>query len=186
MTDPDGDAGATITRSPFVTVVAWVFIVLSGFITLISALQNIMIRSMPWDQLSSGLQDSTFSKAIPGPARAMFAHMPLFVLLFFILSLTTLVASIGMLHRQNWARRVFIGMLCVNVAYVLGGIFIQRSMISSFNAPEGDASFESVIAIMRAAMLVVSLAIAGVCGWLAMKLHSPRIRGEFAQRPRAV
>ncbi len=46
-------------RSSFVTVVGWIFIVLSGFSTLIGALQNLMIRSMPFDQLKSPLQDST-------------------------------------------------------------------------------------------------------------------------------
>ena len=33
-------------RSTFVTVVAWVFIVLSGFGTLISLLQNLMIQTV--------------------------------------------------------------------------------------------------------------------------------------------
>ena len=39
-------------QSTFVTSLAWVFIVLSGFITLISIAQNIMISTMfPTDQM---------------------------------------------------------------------------------------------------------------------------------------
>src|SRR6266498_453109 len=61
-------------RSSFVTVVAWIFIVLSGFATLVGALQNLMIRFMPFDQVDSVLQDSTTATQFPPAARFMFSH----------------------------------------------------------------------------------------------------------------
>ena len=43
MTD---NAGLTQERSTFVTVLAWIFIALTGFTTLITGLQKVMIRLM--------------------------------------------------------------------------------------------------------------------------------------------
>jgi len=181
-------------RSSFVTVVAWIFIVLSGFSTLIGALQNLMIRSMPFDQLNAALQDST---AVPflAPARAIFSHFQLFVLAAFLLSLLMLISSIGLLHRRNWARLVFIGLLVLGIIYMLGGLFLQQSFMSSFNksfsksfsaaVPQDSLfranaqQFESLFTAMRVFMIAFFFVIAGVFGWIVARLVSARVRAEF-------
>jgi len=88
-------------RSSFVTVVAWIFIVLSGFATLVGALQNLMIRSMPFDQVDSVLRDSTAASHFPPAGRFMFSHFRLLFLAAFLLSLVMFVASWGLLRRRN-------------------------------------------------------------------------------------
>lgn len=68
-------------KSTFVTLVAWIFIVLSGFATLISVLQNIMVALM--------FQPEEFQQAtdnVPAGAKFMFVSFQWFVLLFFVLS----------------------------------------------------------------------------------------------------
>src|SRR5438067_5343036 len=112
-------------RSSFVTVVAWIFIVLSGFVTLVGALQNLMIRSMPFDQVDSVLRDSTAASQFPPAARFMFSHFRLLFLAAFLLSLVMFVASWGLLRRRNWARLIFSGMLVLGILYVVAGLFIQ-------------------------------------------------------------
>jgi len=163
-------------RSSFVTVVAWIFIVLSGFSTLIGALQNLMIRSMPFDQLNSALQDSTA------------AQLP------FLLSLLMFISSIGLLRRHNWARLAFVGLLVLGIIYLLGGLFLQQSFMSSFNrsfsaaAPQDSLfranaqQFESFFTAMRVFMIVFSLGIAGVFGWIVARLASAKVRTEFVPR----
>ena len=180
-------------RSSFVTVVAWIFIVLSGFSTLIGALQNLMIRSMPFDQLKSALQDSTAAQ-LPGPARAMFAHFQLFFLATFLLSLLMLISAVGLLRRRNWARLVFMGLLTLGIVYMFGGLFLQQSMLSSFNASFSAAApqdsvfrvnakqFQSMFTVMRVFMIAFSLGIAGVFGWIVARLASAKVRTEFVSR----
>lgn len=181
-------------RSSFVTVVAWVFIVLSGFATFVGALQNLMIRSMPFDQFDTILRDSTAASQIPGPARFMFSHFQLFFLATFLLSLLMFVSSLGLLRRRNWARLVFIGLLVLGIVYMIGGVFIQQSFMSSFDASFGAAAqqdsvfrantdqFRSMFTAMRAFMFVFSIGIAGVFGWILVKLSSAKIRAEFVPR----
>ena len=180
-------------RSSFVTVVAWIFIVLSGFSTLIGALQNLMIRSMPFDQINSALQDSTAAQ-FPASARFMFSHFQLFFLMTFVLSLVTLISSVGLLRRRNWARVVFMALLVLGIVYMIGGLFVQQSFMSSFNATFSAAApqdsvfrastqqFASMLTAMRVFMIVFSLGIAGVFGWIVVRLSSATIREEFVSR----
>ena len=193
MTAVDQPGIAAPPRSSFVTVVAWIFIVLSGFSTLIGALQNLMIRSMPFDQLNSALQDSTAAQ-LPAPARVIFSHFQLFFLVTFLLSLLMFISSIGLLRRHNWARLAFIGLLVLGIIYLLGGLFLQQSFMSSFNrsfsaaAPQDSLfranaqQFESFFTAMRVFMIVFSLGIAGVFGWIVARLASAKVRTEFVPR----
>jgi hypothetical protein len=182
-------------RSSFVTVVAWVFIVLSGFGTFITALQNVMIRSMPFEQLDSVLQDSTAASQFPGPTKFLFAHFQTLFMVAFFVSLLMFISSLGLLRRRNWARLVFMGLLVLSIVYMLGGLFIQQSFMSSFdqsfrNAAPSDSAFQahtdqfrSMFAVMRIFMFVFSIGIAGLFGWIVLKLASPRIRAEFISGP---
>jgi hypothetical protein len=183
-------------RSSFVSVVAWVFIVISGFTTVIGALQNLMIRSMPFDQFNGVLQDSTAASQFPGPARFIFSHVQLLFLASFLLSLLTLISSVGLLRRRNWARLVFMGLLVLGIAYMIGGLFLQQSFMSSFDtsfraaAPQDSLfranaeQFASMITAMRIFLAVFSVGIAGLFGWIVVRLCSAKVRAEFI--PRAV
>lgn len=177
-------------RSTFVTVVAWIFIALSGLTTFVGALQNLMIRSTPFDQFDSVLQDSTAAQ-LPAPARFMFSHFRLFFLAAFLLSLLMLVSSVGLLRRRNWARLTFMGLLVLGIVYTIGGLFVQQSFLSSFDtsfsasAAQDSASrattqqFQSMFTAMRVFTIVFSLGIAGLFGWIVVRLASSKIRAEF-------
>jgi hypothetical protein len=178
-------------RSTFVTVVAWIFIVLSGFGTLMTAMQNFMFRSMPFDQFDTAFQDST-AVHLPAAARFMFSHWRLFFLAAFLVALLVLVSSIGLLRRRNWARLLFMGILVCWILYMIAGIFIQQSFMSTMNtsfrtaAPQDSLfranadQFQSMFTMIRVFSIVFSLAIAGVCGWIVARLSSARVRAEFA------
>ena len=180
-----------IPRSSFVTVVAWVFIVLSGFAAFIGALQNLMIRSVPFDQVDSVLRDSTAASQIPEPAQFMFSNIRLLFLATFLMSFLTLVTSIGLLQRRNWARLVFMGLLILGIVYAIGSLFVQESFISSFDssfatgAPQDSVlrahadDFRSMLRIIRVFMTVFALGIAGLFAWIVARLGSARIRAEF-------
>src|SRR4030095_1524929 len=96
-------------RSDFVTVVAWIFIALSGLAALMSVAQYFMAGMM----MSPGPMRDTMNDAqargdMPPAAAFMFEHFRQLIGAFFLLSLITLVASIGLLKRRDWARLGFI------------------------------------------------------------------------------
>ena len=188
-----GPESSAPPRSTFVTVVAWIFIILSGFATFISLLQNLMVGYMPRDMFDSAMQDSTFARVMPPAARFMFSHLQLLVLCTFILTGLMLAASIGLLHRRNWARLVFIGLLGLGIVYNLAGLVLQQSMLSSMTsqvpfaaASNADSTFRStaqqfdqMMAGFRVVMYVVTIGFAVLFGWIIAKLLSRPIREEF-------
>jgi hypothetical protein len=170
-----------------VTVVAWIFIVLSGFAALISLLQNVMVAFMTKDFFKGALQDTAFAHTMPSGPRFMFAHFQLLVFVMLILCVITLVSSIGLLRRRNWARLLFIGLLSLGILYNIAALFLQQSMMSSFNVsfPMDSAyaptrqQFAQMMGAMKVVMLVVTIGFTALFAWIIAKLLSRRIRDEF-------
>jgi hypothetical protein len=178
---------APTPKSTFVTVVAWIFIVLSGFATFISLLQNVMVAFMPGDVFKGALQDTTFAHTMPSGPRFMFAHFQLLVFVMLVLCVITLVSSIGLLRRRNWARLLFIGLLSLGILYNIAALFLQQSMMSSFNVsfPADSAfaptrqQFTQMMGAMKVVMLIVTIGCTALLAWIIAKLLSRRIRDEF-------
>ena len=62
-------------RSTFVTVVAWIFIVLSGFASVIGALQNIMLRyMMPTEDMHKAMSQAPTNPALSAIVFLMMIH----------------------------------------------------------------------------------------------------------------
>src|SRR5260370_15291366 len=169
-------------RSIFVTVLAWTFIILSCVATLTSGLQNVMMRSMPLKEANVAL-DSTLVSHVPALARFIFSRSHLIVLARFVVSLLTLIASVGVLHRRNWARVVLIGTLGLGTTYMLGGFLLQQSMMSAIGATLRNTNpqqFASMVAAIRVVMAILSLGIAAIFVWILVRLCSASIRAEFS------
>jgi uncharacterized membrane protein len=193
MTAPNTPNPPATPKSTFVTVVAWIFIVLSGLATFISLLQNVMLRFMPRDLFNSAMQDTTFAHVMPPSARFMFAHFQLVVLLFFVLSAMMLLSSIGLLRRRNWARLVFIGLLGLGIVYNIAGLVVQQSMMSSFTPPfpidsvfgadstfrQTTQQFTQMMAGMRVVTFIFAIGFAALFAWIIARLVSRPIREEF-------
>ena len=199
MTPPTVPSHPAPSKSTFVTVVAWIFIVLSGFATFMSLLQNVMLGFMPRDLLNSAAHDTAFAQMVPSSARFMFAHFQSMLLLFLVLCISTLLASIGLLRRRNWARLLFIGLLGLGIVYNIAGLVLQQSMMSSFttgvpldSAFRADSAFQSMshqfgqmMAGMRVAMTIFAIGFAALFAWIIAKLLSRPIREEFGITPGA-
>lgn len=173
-------------RSTFVTVVAWIFIILSGFASLISLLQNIMLFSLfRTPEIAQAMQ------APPPPGTpAIFAHlttlMPWIFVFFLVMSLLTFASSIGLLLRRNWARLVFIGALVVGILWNVGGMVMQFTvfrMISEQFAAAPDmpeaASMRTTFIVMIIFGGIVALAFCALFGWIIKRLTSAGIVAEF-------
>jgi len=175
-----------VPRSQFVTVLAWIFIVLSGFTALIAVLQNIMFHLV---------FERGFGECVPPPPSEMgavftfiFDHMQWVFAGFLILSLVSLTASIGLLRRQEWARWLFVALMGVAIAYQLLGLVLQSVMMPSFDiplakAPEGVAAgVRTMTIVIRIFSAVMALAFCGVFGWIIKRLLAADIRAEFRSR----
>lgn len=175
---------AAVNRSGFVTSLAWIFIALAGFATLISVLQNIMVALMfPGDEMRAAIRHS--KDAQPAIMVFAFENFRYLVAGFLVLSAGTLISAIGLLRRWNWARLVFIAVMAFGVLWNLSALpmaFYMSSLMteSSAYAPSDfDHSFKLMWNIVSGVSVAIALAVAGLFAWIIKRLVSEDIRREF-------
>jgi hypothetical protein len=174
---------STANRSTFVTVVAWIFIAFSGFGTLISILQNIMIHTM---FNSAEIEHALQAPPPPGmPPFPMFLanNFTLFLAAVLVVSAITLASSIGLLLRKNWARLIFVGLMVFGIVWNLAGLVLQFEMFSSMQEsiarPPGAPDMKLYFAAIAVVSVVFALAFSVLFGWIAKRLLSPGVAVEF-------
>jgi hypothetical protein len=167
-----------------VTVVAWVFIVISGFAALVCILQSILIAVM----FPHGLMQQVSTQ--PGThvrefARLMFNHIQMIFLLLLMVYAATLVTAIGLLKRENWARIVFVGLMGVGVAWNVASILLMYYFLPSTSEmlTTETLALPDQFDVMRNVVFVSGLAVSFgfivLFGWIAGRLNSGEIRREF-------
>ena len=172
-------------RSTFVTVVAWIFITLSGIGTVIAVLQNIMLFTVFRSPEATQALQAPPPPGMPPAAAFMMNHFYLFFVAFLVISAFTLIASFGLLKRWNWARLSFIGIMVLGIVWNLGGLVLQLGMFSSMqeqfsanaqhDGPEMQAFFIAVVVV--SVLFAVGLSV--LFGWIAKRLHSQAVVSEF-------
>ena len=170
-------------RSTFVNVLAWIFIVLGGFATFISIVQNVMFRIMfHKEEMTQAMQQAENAKQMPAFACFMFNHIDLFFLLFLVVSATSLVSAIALLKRKNWARIVFIILMSLGIAWNLGGLVLQFTVFNSMTEMASKVAppeFEKMMLIMKIAGVIMVVVFSALFGWIIKKLTSAPIKAEF-------
>lgn len=157
-------------RSTFVSLVAWVFIVLAGLMTLIGAIQNLMLHWL-WPGLAIATPD-----ALPMLGWAT-GHLGLVLGGFLALALGQLIAAIGLLRRRDWARRLFIALLGLGIVWNLAGLALMIAVTATAEpAGSGTTALSWTVVGVN---LALGLGIIVLLGWLIRRLRSPRIRMEF-------
>src|SRR5262245_44225959 len=152
-------------QSTFVTVVAWIFIVLSGFSTLVTAFQSVFVMLMFRAALGSSAEKDVAMNGQPLFVRFMLLHPYVWFLACFVVSATTLVASIGVLRRRNWARLTLVGLLTAGIAWTLFSFptaywFLSKQPLSR------DTQFRTMVYVMMAFTSALGFAIAALFAWL--------------------
>jgi hypothetical protein len=145
-------------RSTFVSVVAWVFIVVSGLGTLVTTLQNFIIHFL-------GQQMALiFQAGLPQKASwftiFVLTHLKLYFAVVLAIVLFTFVSSIGLLNRKNWARLTFVGLMILGIMWNLPTLF------SSLAALRPNVLFE--------------LGLILIFGWIGRRLLSAPVVAEFS------
>jgi hypothetical protein len=170
-------------RSTFVSATAWIFIVLSGFGTFISLMQNIMVHFMfSLPEVQTAMNSNDMASQMPPFVHFIFSHFRLFVFLMFVVVLFTLISAIGLLKRKDWARKTFIGMLSIAILVMLGSIVAQFFFFHGFSelrAPDVPVEMKTMMHVMQGFFILFYAGIAVLFGWIIKKLLSPAISLEF-------
>lgn len=177
-------------RSNFVTVLAWIFIGMAGFATLISLLQNLMLQWLFLPTMQAHPMQP-LPPDMPAPMQWMFGHMAWFFRAFLLASSAMLIAAIGLLRRHEWARRLFIALMGLAIAYHLLGLawqwWFMGSMDTFMHAPgmpaDADAIMHGFMRVMQVFTTLMALVFCVLFGWIIHRLHSPRVRDEFRPWP---
>ncbi|BCT93946.1 hypothetical protein LYSHEL_29730 [Lysobacter helvus] len=173
-----------VVRSQFVTAVAWVFIVLSGFGTLIAIGQNVMMQVMfATPEIQGAMSQADTAPGAPPYAGLLLGGTRYIFLFVLLMAVGTLAASIGLLRRNNIARVAFIVFLALGIAWQVLGLGLQVLMYSHMPfqdmSAEGGPDMRSMFRVISAFTAVLALAVAVVFGWLIKRLRSPAVRAEF-------
>lgn len=171
-------------RSRFVTITAWVFIVLGLMASVSALLQNAAASSLPGQIAVAGA-------SLPQPwlTAWLLGYLPWVLGAGLLVSVSTLAAAVGLLLRLEWARRAFICLLLMAIAINLGGLWLQQEVMLSLvhatlqQAPmsPGVANvFGGFVVAARSMAVLVTLGGCALMAWIAWRLTQPTIRQEFA------
>ena len=171
-------------RSTFITVLAWLAIVGSGFMTFISFVQAAMLLLF-FDGKPFPVHAWPAQEKLPTAVQFFVSHPQFFIALFWSLAVLTLTAGIGLLKRKNWARWYFVGVLAFGILWQIGGLWIQHQMLSTFSSSVGQLpaaasdEFRGAETVMSVASLAFTVVVCGLFGWLIARLCSNSVRAEF-------
>lgn len=174
----------TSNSKNLVTTLAWCFIALSAFGTLMGLVQTFVLGAV----LDDPKFNAVFSKAnaqagFPPYFQFITAHFRLFAAALLACSLVTLVSSIGLLKRLNWARLVFVVLLALGIVWNLASTVFQIAAFQQLPVPpdvaRGMPDFK--VFLVAAMLFGVAWAIGLSClfGWLIKRLVAPDIVAEF-------
>ena len=193
MTTLPATPAASGHRSTLVTVVAWVFLILSALATL-GALMNVLILAvMPAATVdaivSQVTQDTAVTHLLPAPYQFMMHHARLVALIKLVWWAAVLIASVGILQRREWARRTFVATLGIEIIVVILAFVMSQSMLMGIASQRASQSRTGQVPPgMGTGMALGGLLGVGIVAillWLLVTFRSARVRNEFTSAGRA-
>lgn len=172
------------SRSVFVSITAWVFIVLGVGCGLVALVQGAATAS-----LLPGFALRFDAAPLQGLAAVLAANMPWLAGTVLALSIATAAAAIGLLLRLEWARRAFIALVVLAIVGNVAGVWLHQELLQGLidhtlsRSPlprETAGVFGGFITATRVAAVAMSLAICLLLGWIVQRLNTQSVRQEFA------
>jgi hypothetical protein len=163
-------------ESTFVTVLAWILIVLNAMGVFMALMQNVMINFV---------MPNIFPSA-PGQSGVPFPLAPFRAIGLIFLGVVAflLYAGFALLKRRNWARRTFVvvfGLTIVACVLWVAGFGIALLFGGLPQSAQGPmlGRDRSAFMVMIAMFGVYAVAVCVLCGWLIKRLRSTAIKAEF-------
>lgn len=172
------NAPTAAPQSTFVTVLAWIVLVLNGFAALIGVMQNVMVNFIMPTMMANTPNDhgAAFSLTI--------FRVVTFCFLVFVIFM--MYCAYALLKRRNWARVTFIVACSLGIAWsvlcilmFVFGFGFGRMFTSGAPAPPPDmaAAFSAMLVMTS----IMGVAMAVLFAWIIKRLRSPEIRAEFGR-----
>jgi dolichol kinase len=174
-------------KTPFVTIIAWVFIALATMILMTSVIQFIAVAVLNYGdmhnlmvtELKKSMKDSDMLEL----ALLAFRYAWIFVAVIFLYAITLLLTSIALLKRREWARKTMVVLLGIAIFYELSDLAWQFYVMNNTMAPlmkEMPGLGGGIMAIILGIITIMVLAFCALFVWVITKLLSEKIRQEFA------
>jgi hypothetical protein len=164
-------------QSTFVTVVAWIFIIQSGFSAFVLFLEGLVFAVV--------FNSHAFAEKLP-PNAPPITGAVLHVMIYFMFALClfalfALSASIGLLRRRNWARLSFVGLLGFAIFWIVLNLIFQIGMAFFTPTPHVPQAQEahSIMTVFAGFMSVLGIALIVLFAWIIRRLVTDPIRQEF-------
>jgi uncharacterized protein (DUF486 family) len=164
-------------QSTFVTVLAWLAICLNGFGVAIALMQNVMVNFLMPTMIANSPQGA--AAAFPLSVFRVLALLFLAILAFMT------YAGYGLLKRRNWARRTFVVVCALGIAWsALCMLMFALGFGLGRFPPSGPAAPPpNMKAVFTTVMVMTSVLTIGMCilfGWIIKRLRSATVRAEFS------
>jgi hypothetical protein len=180
---------ATHPSTGLVNGLAWSFIALSAGSLLLAAVQYLLFAYVvQMEPLRATIADAINLKLLPRSAMAVVEHMPGIFMALFVTSLLTLLISIALLKRRNWARIAFVWITIATALLHIAGLLLPFYFMHDFSAalndmpPELRAGVAPLMKVLSIVSIVMGIAFTGFFAWIARRLLSAEIRQEFVAR----
>jgi hypothetical protein len=168
------------SRSIFVTLTAWVFIVIALVASASALVRSAEVAALiqPWRGAS-----------LPVVTGLLVNYLPWMMGAALTVSLAMLACAVGLLMRLEWARRTAIGLVALVIVANLMGLWLQHELVQALvQTTLRGASLPSQVmglfgGFATAAQLMAMLVTLVGCGllvWLIRRLMSDAVRQEFA------
>lgn len=170
------------TRSRFVTNTGLSFAVVAGGMAAVSVLQLLLLPLL-FPPRPGGVRERMAERFAEAPWALKFVatHPVSWALLVTLVSSTTLVASLALVRRKNWGRRLFIATLSVLVAWVALALPSLLTIRADDFAIRGSVpqGFHYAFLLIRAFTIGTGLLVAVACIVIIIRLCTPSTRSEF-------
>ena len=173
-------------RSPFVTIIGWIFLVLSGGGFLVLLMQTLMLHFVFPDDALEQMARMPPPPGMPSAGQWIFGNMAWLFAAMMLQSGVQAVAALGLVRRWAWARRLFIGLMGLAILGTLGGLAFQLAMtvgmheqFADVGRRAGGPDIGAFFVVVGAFATVMALAFCGLYGWIIKRLMAPAVVAEF-------
>ncbi|GAA0740419.1 hypothetical protein LRH25_24630 [Ideonella azotifigens] len=161
------------SRSRFVTLTSWLCIVVAACLCSLGLVPEELDAQSAPSWLAGPLPGVVGSRVLGG---------------MLLLAVCALTGAVGLLLRQEWARRVFIGLLGLVMLACVAGLWLQHLVLQSLLQSMAQAAPRQPLPAELTGLATVAQVMAGlvtllICaglGWMIKRLRSPVVRQEFA------
>ncbi|MBP7843745.1 MAG: hypothetical protein KA116_02940 [Proteobacteria bacterium] len=171
-------------KSKFVTNLAWLSIVVSALMVIVSLFQNILLFFfVPKDQMDLFVLQAQLMGNLPPTVLFVLKYFKYIFLSFFLFSILFFLISLGLLKRKEWARKGTVFLLWLGIILSVVGVIFQNSFLNQVANPAAfPENAQKIIGMMKIVSWIMNIALVGIHYWIIRKLSEEKVVEEFNKK----